>query len=137
MNSSNPFATVLLVEDNLDNRTIYRTILEHFAFQVLEAMDGEQGVRLARELLPDIVLMDISIPIIDGHEATRILKADPTTASIPIIALTAHATREDRALAAEAGCDAYISKPAEPNYVVSEVRRLLEQRRRFGHAGRS
>ncbi|HET7228610.1 MAG TPA: response regulator [Longimicrobium sp.] len=113
------------MEDNRDNRTIYRTILEYFGFQVLEATDGEQGVRLARELRPDLVLMDISIPIIDGHEATRILKADPATASIPIIALTAHATEDDRALAAAAGCDAYIAKPGDPNHVAAEVMRLL------------
>lgn len=125
MASAHPGTTVLIVEDNLDNRTIYRTILEYHGFRVLLAEDGEQGVRLARTHLPDIVLMDISIPIIDGHEATRILKADRATASIPIIALTAHAQTEDRVLAAEAGCDGYISKPAEPNHVVSEVRRLL------------
>ena len=125
MSPALPLPRVLIVEDNLDNRTIYRTILEHFGFHVLEAMDGEHGVRLVRELLPDLVLMDISIPIIDGHEATRMLKSDPATASIPIIALTAHSMEEDRALAAAAGCDAYISKPARPNYVASEVRRLL------------
>ncbi|HEX6041493.1 response regulator, partial [Longimicrobium sp.] len=114
-----------IVEDNFDNRTIYRTILEHSGFAVLEAADGESGVRMARESRPDVVLMDISIPIIDGHEATRILKADPATASIPVMALTAHAMAEDRIRAAEAGCDAYLSKPAEPKHVVAEVRRLL------------
>jgi two-component system cell cycle response regulator DivK len=120
--------TVLIVEDNVDNRTIYRTILEHFGFAVLEAADGESGVRMARESRPDLVLMDISIPIIDGHEATRILKADPATASIPVMALTAHAMAEDRIRAAEAGCDGYLSKPAEPNHVVAEVRRLLARK---------
>ena len=120
-----PTPTVLIVEDNLDNRTIYRTILEHYGYTVVEAGDGEAGVRLARERLPDVVLMDISIPIIDGHQATRILKADPATAAIPVIALTAHAMAEDRILAAEAGCDAYLSKPAEPKQVVAEVRRLI------------
>lgn len=125
MSPTGPIPRVLIVEDDRDNRTIYRTILEYFSFQVLEATDGEQGVRLAQELLPDLVLMDISIPIIDGHEATRILKTDPATASIPIIALTAHASKEDRELAAAAGCDAYIAKPGDPNHVVSEVTRLL------------
>ena len=119
---------MLIVEDNVDNRTIYRTILEHFGFAVLEAADGESGVRMARESRPDLVLMDISIPIIDGHEATRILKADPATASIPVMALTAHAMAEDRIRAAEAGCDGYLSKPAEPNHVVAEVRRLLARK---------
>jgi two-component system, cell cycle response regulator DivK len=81
--------------------------------------------RLARERLPDLVVMDISIPLIDGHEATRILKADPGTASIPVLALTAHAMAEDRVRAAEAGCDGYLAKPAEPKDVVAEIRRLL------------
>jgi len=120
-----PAPTVLIVEDNLDNRMIYRTILEHYGYEVLEAGDGETGVRLARERLPDLVLMDISIPIIDGHEATRMLKADPATAHIPVIALTAHAMAEDRVLAAKAGCDAYLAKPAEPKHVAAEVRRLI------------
>lgn len=122
-----PGATVLIVEDNLDNRIIYRTILEHSGFSVIEAEDGATGVRLARECGPDLVLMDISIPVIDGYEATRILKADPGTASIPVLALTAHAMAEDRIRAAEAGCDGYLAKPAEPKAVVSEVRRLLAE----------
>ena len=122
-------ATVLIVEDNLDNRIIYRTILEHAGFLVIEAEDGATGVRLVREHRPDLVLMDISIPVIDGYEATRMLKADPSTAAIPIMALTAHAMAEDRLRAAEAGCDAYLAKPAEPNHVVAEVRRLLAERR--------
>ncbi|HEX5871997.1 MAG TPA: response regulator, partial [Longimicrobium sp.] len=71
--------TVLLVEDNEDNRTVYRTILEHFGYQVIEARNGEDGVRMAREDHPDLILMDISIPIIDGWEATRILKGDAAT----------------------------------------------------------
>lgn len=125
MGSPHPSRTVLIVEDNRDNRTIYRTILEYFGFRVLEAVDGAQGVRHARELRPDLVLMDISIPIIDGHQATRILKADPATASIPIIALTAHNSEEDRELAVSAGCDAYIAKPGDPNHVAAEVTRLL------------
>lgn len=87
VSSPNNHATVLIVEDNLDNRMIYRTILEHFGYEVLEACDGEAGVRMAREHRPDAVVMDISIPIINGHEATRILKADAATASIPIMAL--------------------------------------------------
>ena len=128
MSESPARPTVLIVEDNSDNRIIYRTILEHSGFTVIEAVDGGSGVRLARECRPDLVLMDIAIPVIDGYEATRILKADPSTASIPIMALTAHAMAEDRLRAAEAGCDAYLAKPAEPNQVVAEVRRLLAER---------
>ncbi len=121
--------TVLIVEDNADNRVIYRTILEHFGYRVLEAADGEAGIRTVREARPDLVLMDISIPLVDGHEATRILKADPATQTIPIVALTAHAMAEDRAKAAEVGCDAYIAKPAEPRYVAAVVGRLLAERK--------
>ena len=117
--------TVLLVEDNEDNRTVYRTILEHFGYTVAEARNGEDGVRMARDVHPDLILMDISIPAIDGWEATRILKADPRTKEIPIIALTAHALATDRAKAEEAGCDGYLAKPCEPRHVVAEVERFL------------
>ena len=103
--------TVLLVEDNEDNRTVYRTILEHFGYRVIEARNGEDGIRMAREQHPDLILMDISIPLIDGWEATKILKADPGTSSTPIIALTAHALATDRAKAQEVGCDGYLAKP--------------------------
>ncbi len=81
--------TVLLVEDNEDNRIVYATVLEHFGYRVLEATDGAEGVRLAREQRPDVVLMDISIPVIDGWQATSMLKEDPRTNAIPVIALTA------------------------------------------------
>ena len=121
-------ATVLIVEDNAQNRVIYRTILEHYGFRVIEAEDGEAGIRTVRDERPDLVLMDISIPLIDGYEATRTLKADPTTSAIPIIALTAHALAEDEARALQAGCDAYISKPAEPRHVAATVQQVLAGR---------
>jgi CheY-like chemotaxis protein len=117
--------TVLLVEDNEDNRTVYRTILEHFGYRVVEARNGEDGIRAARGDHPDLILMDISIPIIDGWEATKILKADPATSQIPIIALTAHALATDRAKAGEVGCDGYLAKPCEPRRVVQEVKRFI------------
>ena len=117
--------TVLLVEDNEDNRTVYRTILEHFGYQVVEARNGEDGIRMAREAHPDLILMDISIPVIDGWEATKILKGDPETAEIPIIARTAHALATDRAKAGEVGCDGYLAKPCEPRRVVAEVERFI------------
>ena len=117
-------ATILLVEDNADNQAIYRTILEHVGFTVIQAWDGEEGVRLARERLPDLIFMDVSIPKIDGLEATRLLKADPSTAAIPVVALTAHAMAEDRARAMEAGCDGYLAKPVEPRRVMEEARRF-------------
>ncbi|HEX8245349.1 MAG TPA: response regulator [Longimicrobium sp.] len=117
--------TVLLVEDNEDNRTVYRTILEHFGYRVTEARNGEDGVRMAREQRPDLILMDISIPLIDGWEATRILKSEPDTSHIPIIALTAHALATDRQRAQEVGCDGYLAKPCEPRRVVAEVQRFI------------
>jgi CheY-like chemotaxis protein len=116
---------ILLVEDNEDNQDIYRTMLEHFGYDVIAAADGEEGVRLAKERRPDLILMDVSIPLLDGWEATRILKADEATRHIPIIALTAHALATDRAKATAVGCDGYLSKPVEPRLVVQEVEKLL------------
>jgi CheY-like chemotaxis protein len=116
---------VLLVEDNEDNLVVYRTILEHVGFIVIEARDGEEGVSRARSERPDIILMDISIPKMDGWEATQRLKADGETAAIPIIALTAHALEEDRLKAMRAGCDGYLAKPVEPRRVVEEVEKFI------------
>lgn len=119
-------ATILLVEDNADNRDIYRTVLEHFGYEVIEAHDGEMGIRLAQERRPDLILMDISIPKVDGWQATKLLKGDPETAGIPIIALTAHALTSDRERAREIGCDGYLAKPVEPRRVLEEVQRHLQ-----------
>jgi two-component system, cell cycle response regulator DivK len=116
---------VLLVEDNEDNRIVYSTILRHFGYSVSEAMNGEDGISKARIEHPDLILMDISIPVIDGWEATQVLKHDPKTRSIPIIALTAHALASDREKAMEVGCDGYLAKPCEPRAVVAEVERFL------------
>src|SRR5688572_25316034 len=117
--------TVLLVEDNEDNRIVYSTILRHFGYKVTEALNGEEGIAKARAEKPDLILMDISIPIIDGWEATQVLKHDPQTRQIPIIALTAHALASDREKAMEVGCDGYLAKPCEPRAVVAEVQRFL------------
>ncbi|HEX8906690.1 MAG TPA: response regulator, partial [Longimicrobiaceae bacterium] len=111
--------------DHEDNRIVYRTMLEHFGYTVILAGDGGEGVRMARESLPDLILMDVSIPVMDGWEATRTLKADPATARIPIVALTAHALLTDRERAREVGCDGYLAKPVEPRRVLEEVRRFL------------
>jgi CheY-like chemotaxis protein len=127
--------TVLLVEDNEDNLVVYRTILEHVGFRVLEARDGEEGVNSARQFLPDLILMDISIPKLDGWEATQRLKSDPTTSIIPIIALTAHALEEDRQKALQAGCDGYLAKPVEPRRVVQEVERFVGPAREVARSG--
>jgi CheY-like chemotaxis protein len=119
--------TVLLVEDNEDNRIVYSTILRHFGYRVMEALNGEEGIATARTEKPDLILMDISIPIIDGWEATQVLKHDPETRQIPIIALTAHALASDRERAMQVGCDGYLAKPCEPRAVVAEVQRFLGQ----------
>ena len=116
---------VLIVEDNPDNRDIYSTFLRHHGYSVLEAEDGAEGVRLATDHLPGVVLMDVRMPVLDGLEATRRLKSDPATASIPVLALTAHAMESDRRAAADAGCDAFLAKPAEPSRVLEMVRALL------------
>ena len=107
------------------NRIVYSTILRHFGYTVTEALNGEEGIAKARSEKPDLILMDISIPIIDGWEATQVLKHDPATSSIPIIALTAHALASDREKAMEVGCDGYLAKPCEPRAVVAEVQRFL------------
>ena len=117
--------TLLLVEDNEDNRIIYSTVLRHLGYVVIEAQDGVEAVECARSALPDLILMDISIPRMDGWEATRVLRADPRTRAIPIIALTAHALADDRERASEVGFTTYLATPIEPRVVVAEVRRWI------------
>lgn len=116
---------VLLVEDNDDNRTIYSTILGHYGYQVIEAENGLEGVRAAGAHHPDLVVMDISLPVMDGLEATRRIRSDPKTADIPVLAVTAHAREVDRRAAIEAGCSEYLTKPVEPRRLVAEVDRML------------
>ena len=116
---------MLLVEDNEDNRIIYCTVLRHLGYEVIEAQDGVQAVELARTVRPDLILMDISIPRMDGWQATRILRDDPRTSTIPIIALTAHALADDRERGSEVGFSSYLAKPIEPRVVVAEIRRWI------------
>lgn len=115
--------TVLLVEDNEDNRIIYATALRYAGYDVLEAITGTQGVQQARDGAPDLILMDISVPELDGWEATAILKADPVTRHIPIIAVTAHALPDDAERSRRAGCDGYLAKPISPAALLTEVDR--------------
>ena len=100
-------------------------MLRHVGYDVIEAHDGVQAIALARSAKPDLILMDISIPEIDGWEATRILRQDPATSAIPIVALTAHALQDDREKAAQVGFTSYLAKPVEPRAVVAEVRRWI------------
>lgn len=114
---------ILLVEDNPDNYEIFRTILEHFGYAVHHAWTAEEGLEMVSGVVPHVILMDIGLPGMDGVSATRILKSDPATAGIPVLAITAHALAEDRNRALEAGFDAYLTKPIEPREVVAAVMR--------------
>ena len=118
-------AKVLLVEDNEMNRDMLSRRLIRRGFQVVFAMDGQQGVDLARSERPDIILMDMSLPVIDGWEATRRVKADDATRSVPVIGLTAHALAGDREKAIEAGCDDYDTKPVELDRLIGKIERLI------------
>ena len=116
---------ILLVEDNELNRDRLSRRLQRRKFEVVIALDGEEGIRMAREEKPDLILMDMSLPKIDGWEATRTLKADPETASTPVIALTAHAMTGDREKALEAGCDDYDTKPVELARLLEKITALI------------
>jgi CheY-like chemotaxis protein len=116
---------VLLVEDNEMNRDMLSRRLMRQGFEVIIAVDGQQGVDAAGRERPDIVLMDMSLPVLDGWEATRQLKAADATRSIPVIALTAHAMSGDRQQALDAGCDDYDTKPIELPRLLEKMRRLL------------
>jgi CheY-like chemotaxis protein len=102
---------ILLVEDNLDNMTLIADVLQSLNYSVLQAADGQQGVTMAETEKPDLILMDLSLPQMDGWTATRHIKANPELSKIPIIALTAHAMIGDRERALQAGCDDYLTKP--------------------------
>lgn len=118
-------AKVLLVEDNEMNRDMLSRRLIRRGFDVVVAVDGAQGVSAATEQRPDIILMDMSLPVLDGWEATRRLKAADATRAIPVIALTAHAMSGDRDKALEAGCDDYDTKPIELPRLLEKIGRLL------------
>ena len=116
---------VLLVEDNEMNRDMLSRRLIRRGFEVIFAVDGQQGVDLARSQRPDIILMDMSLPVIDGWEATRQVKSDDATRGVPVIGLTAHAMSGDRERAMEAGCDDYDTKPVELDRLIGKIERLL------------
>jgi two-component system cell cycle response regulator DivK len=118
-------AKVLLIEDNEMNRDMLSRRLIRRGFQVVFAMDGQQGIDLARSERPDIILMDLGLPVIDGREATRRVKADDATRGVPVIGLTAHAMTGDREKAIEAGCDDYDTKPVEFDRLLAKIERLL------------
>ncbi len=116
---------ILVVEDNPDNRTLISDLLHALGYEVIEAIDGIQGIEMAVKEKPSLILMDLSLPRKDGWEATREIKADETIKHIPIIALTAHAMLGDRERALEAGCDDYVSKPINLSELSGKIRGYL------------
>jgi CheY-like chemotaxis protein len=116
---------ILLVEDNDMNRDMLSRRLARTGYEVVVAVNGQEGVDLAKSSRPDLILMDLSLPIIDGWEATRRIKADPATANIPVIALTAHAMVEERERAMAAGCDDFDIKPVDLPRLLEKVKALL------------
>jgi two-component system, cell cycle response regulator DivK len=118
-------ARILVVEDNRDNMTLITDVLSSLDYHVVQAMDGEQGVEFATSEKPDLILMDLSLPRMDGWAATRSIKANPELKHIPIIALTAHAMVGDRERALEAGCDDYISKPINLQELATKLARYV------------
>jgi two-component system, cell cycle response regulator DivK len=116
---------ILIVEDNEKNRKLVRDTLQFKGYETVEAETGEDGVRLAKEHIPALVLMDIQLPGIDGYEATRRIKADETLERIPLIVVTSYALSGDDAKALAAGADAYVAKPFSPRAMLSKVREYL------------
>lgn len=119
---------ILIVDDNLDAREMYGMFLEHEGFRCAEARDGEDAITQATQTKPDLILMDATMPRLDGWEAARRLKADASTKDIPLVMLTAHAFDEHRAKAEAVGADSFLAKPVLPNALAAEVRRLLRLR---------
>jgi two-component system cell cycle response regulator DivK len=116
---------ILLVEDNEMNRDMLSRRLQRRGYEVIVAVDGEEGVARARSEAPDVVIMDMSLPVLDGWEATRQIKAAPESKSIPVIALTAHAMSGDRERALEVGCDEYDTKPIEIDRLLGKIEAVL------------
>jgi CheY-like chemotaxis protein len=116
---------VLLVEDHSEPREVYRAFLEFVGYRVTEAVDGDEALARAAAEIPDVIVMDMSLPKLSGWTATERLKAGPVTRSIPIVAFTAHALAHDRSRALELGCDGFVAKPVHPMVVVDEIRRVI------------
>jgi len=126
---------ILVIEDNEWSRDMLARRLSRRGYQVISAADGKRGIALAHDQSPDLIVMDMSLPEIDGWEATRRLKADPATRAIPIVALTAHAMASDRKKAMDAGCDDYHTKPVDFESLMRSLEAFLEARRRPLPAG--
>jgi CheY-like chemotaxis protein len=133
MTNSQPL--VLVVEDYQDAREMYAAYLQFSGYQVAEATNGVEAIEKAIALMPDIILMDLALPKMDGWEATRRLKSDERTKDIPIVALTGHALAGHAEGARQAGCDSFVTKPCLPDALVAEIQRMLSARRGTGGAG--
>jgi len=118
-------AKILLVEDNELNRDMLSRRLQRKGYEVVTAVNGQEGVDLAKSAMPDLILMDMSLPIIAGWEATKLIKANPSTQGIPVIALTAHAMTGDREKSIEAGCDDYDTKPIDLPRLLGKIEKLI------------
>ena len=116
---------ILVVEDQEDNRRILRDLLTSAGYEMTEAVNGEEGIALAETSRPDLILMDIQLPGLDGYEATRRIKASPALRSTPVIAVTSYALSGDDRKAFEAGCDAYVTKPYSPRQLLAKIREYL------------
>lgn len=119
-------ARILLIEDDADNQEMVRFLLENAGFTVLTAHNGQHGLRLARQELPDLILLDLSMPELDGWSVAKKLKADPATKAIPLVALTAHTLPGDRRKALSAGCDGYIAKPMKIATFIADIGKHLQ-----------
>ncbi len=117
---------ILVVEDQEDNRRIVRDLLTHAGYEVIEVDDGEQALGAAATHRPDVILMDIQLPLLDGYEATRLIKADPNLKHIPIIVVTSYALSGDETKARAAGCDAYVAKPFSPKALLAKIREFAQ-----------
>jgi len=136
-NSGVQHPLVLVVEDYQDAREMYAAYLQFSGFRVAEATNGEEAIEKTLELMPDIILMDLALPRVDGWEATRRLKLDERTRHIPIVALTGHALAGHAEGARKAGCDSFVTKPCLPDALVAEVQRMLAARRSTVETGRT
>jgi CheY-like chemotaxis protein len=116
---------VLIVEDDNDTRMIWQTVLEFHGYSVIGAQDGPEGVKLAQQHAPDLIVMNLSMPKLDGLSATTLLRQDPRTAAIPIIACTGYVREDGADQAEDAGVNAYLEKPCEPSRIVEEVERFI------------
>jgi two-component system, cell cycle response regulator DivK len=116
---------ILVVEDHEENRRIMHDLLTAAGYEMIEALTGEEGITLAEQERPDLILMDIQLPGLDGYETTRRIKAQPALRAIPIIAVTSYALSGDDVKALEAGCDAYVTKPFSPRALLAKIREFL------------